>query len=638
VLLAVHWLRIDDVLKQGGDLSGKVIVSCSLPMNADDTGLVIGHTSSGAEELAKKIRHAKVVSAFGTVPSEVFFSVFDVRRRARRPSMAYCGDDDGAKDVAARLISDVGFEPVDAGPLRIARGPAGATIAYTLQARGKRVVLIEKGPFVCHGSMDTRGCADLMFDGDRAFTTSGGILIRSGETVGGGSTVNVDLAFSPLMPMIGRRIASWAHLGLIEPTLHTPECLMEAYEWVQTAIGTRSVAERDRNNNNQVLWNGAEGCGFNPQLYHLNRDETPTDFDWNDKRDAARQLLIDAMCDANNPLALIPNADAEIVLNQTTGVATGVRISINRSAWTGHGHTFVDPCGLGLAALPEGPCELRADAVIVAAGTLGSTRILLKAAAHFPEFVDNPAIGRGPVIHPSMVVVGRFAREIRLLEGLDSAVYVDALGLEPGVVLEAMSGLPEYGAMLTPGSGEDVLERLRDFQRLAGFGVMLVDEVSDNNRIALTSATTPCVDYSLSAGDRDRLAHGVSLAVKVMLRAGAEEVWLATNENILGASKHDPTRISVMKTPADADRLRERLHFITNRTILSASHLQASNKSGLSSATSVVSPRHRVWNMSTGEEIPNLYVMDSSMFPESVGANPMQTVYTFARIFAGALP
>src|ERR1700724_2507227 len=47
VLLAVHWLRIDDVLKQTGDLSGKVIVSCSLPMNADDTGLVIGHASPG---------------------------------------------------------------------------------------------------------------------------------------------------------------------------------------------------------------------------------------------------------------------------------------------------------------------------------------------------------------------------------------------------------------------------------------------------------------------------------------------------------------------------------------------------------------------------------------------------------------
>jgi len=54
LLLAVHWSRVDDVLKQAGDVSGKVIVSCSLPMNADDTGLVIAHTSSGAEELAKR--------------------------------------------------------------------------------------------------------------------------------------------------------------------------------------------------------------------------------------------------------------------------------------------------------------------------------------------------------------------------------------------------------------------------------------------------------------------------------------------------------------------------------------------------------------------------------------------------------
>jgi len=121
LLLAVHWLRMDDVLKQAGDLSGKVIITCCLPMNADDTALVVGRTSSGAEELAKKIRRGKVVSAFGTVPSEVFFGVFAARRRANRPSMAYCGDDDAAKNVTATLIRDVGFDPVDAGPLRIAR-------------------------------------------------------------------------------------------------------------------------------------------------------------------------------------------------------------------------------------------------------------------------------------------------------------------------------------------------------------------------------------------------------------------------------------------------------------------------------------------------------------------------------------
>jgi 8-hydroxy-5-deazaflavin:NADPH oxidoreductase len=121
LLLAVHWSRIDDVLNQAGDLSGKVIVTCSLPMNADNTGLVIAHTSSGAEALQEKLRRARVVSAFGTVPSEVLFPVFEARRKANRPTLVYCGDHQDAKDVAKTLIRDVGFDPVDAGPLRIAR-------------------------------------------------------------------------------------------------------------------------------------------------------------------------------------------------------------------------------------------------------------------------------------------------------------------------------------------------------------------------------------------------------------------------------------------------------------------------------------------------------------------------------------
>jgi predicted dinucleotide-binding enzyme len=121
LLLAVHWSRVNDVLKQAGDMAGKTIVSCSLPMNNDDTDLVIAHTSSGAEELAKKVPKAHVVSAFGTVPSEVLFDVFDRRRDAKKPSLVYCGDESKSKKTAARLIRDVGFDPVDAGPLRIAR-------------------------------------------------------------------------------------------------------------------------------------------------------------------------------------------------------------------------------------------------------------------------------------------------------------------------------------------------------------------------------------------------------------------------------------------------------------------------------------------------------------------------------------
>jgi predicted dinucleotide-binding enzyme len=117
----VHWSRFDDVLKQAGDLSGKVILSCSLPMDADNTKLVMGTTTSGAEELARKVPRAHVVCAFNTAPSEVLFGVFEAKRKAKRPSLVYCRDNAKSKGVAAELIRDLGFDPVDAGPLRIAR-------------------------------------------------------------------------------------------------------------------------------------------------------------------------------------------------------------------------------------------------------------------------------------------------------------------------------------------------------------------------------------------------------------------------------------------------------------------------------------------------------------------------------------
>ena len=97
LVLAVRWLQVADVLHQAGDLSGKVVLSCALPMNADDTELVVGHTSSGLEELAKIVPKAHIAAAFNSVPSEVLFSVYQARRRANRPSLVYCGDDRRAK-------------------------------------------------------------------------------------------------------------------------------------------------------------------------------------------------------------------------------------------------------------------------------------------------------------------------------------------------------------------------------------------------------------------------------------------------------------------------------------------------------------------------------------------------------------
>lgn len=121
LLLAVHWTRVEDVLTQAGNLSGKTVLTCSLPMSKDDTRMVIGHTTSGAEALAAKVPRAHVVSAFSTVPSEVLFPVFEQRRNGSGPDLIYCGDNTGAKNAAAGLIRDAGFNPVDVGALSTAR-------------------------------------------------------------------------------------------------------------------------------------------------------------------------------------------------------------------------------------------------------------------------------------------------------------------------------------------------------------------------------------------------------------------------------------------------------------------------------------------------------------------------------------
>ncbi len=148
----MHWSRIDDVLNQAGDLSGQVIVTCSLPIDTGNTKLIVANTSSGAEELAKKVPRAQVVSAFNTVPSEVLFGIFEARRSSTGPSLVCCGDDKRAKDVTAQLIRDSGFDPPDAGPLQSARytepfallvgqlayeGDGGPELAYRFERWGE---------------------------------------------------------------------------------------------------------------------------------------------------------------------------------------------------------------------------------------------------------------------------------------------------------------------------------------------------------------------------------------------------------------------------------------------------------------------------------------------------------------------
>lgn len=119
VLLAVIWQQMPHVLRLAGALRGKVLIDCTNPLTKSDDALAVGHRVSGAELVARRAPGALVVKAFNTIPVELLRAGLRVLRE--QPAGFYCSDHAPAKRVGARLIRQLGFEPVDCGSLVSAR-------------------------------------------------------------------------------------------------------------------------------------------------------------------------------------------------------------------------------------------------------------------------------------------------------------------------------------------------------------------------------------------------------------------------------------------------------------------------------------------------------------------------------------
>lgn len=118
VLLAIPWAATQEAIKAAGSLAGKIVVDATNPLKPDFSGLALGHTTSGGEEVARWAPGARVVKAFNTIGAQ---HMANPRLGGQSASMFICGDDDGAKQTVAGLAEALGFEPVDAGPLVQAR-------------------------------------------------------------------------------------------------------------------------------------------------------------------------------------------------------------------------------------------------------------------------------------------------------------------------------------------------------------------------------------------------------------------------------------------------------------------------------------------------------------------------------------
>lgn len=107
-------------LTQSGPLDGKVIVDITNPLSADFMALTIGHSTSAAEEIAKAFPAAEVVKGFNTLFAQVLAEGPEFAGGQKAPAFV-AADSERAKATARTLAESIGFDVIDAGPLKNAR-------------------------------------------------------------------------------------------------------------------------------------------------------------------------------------------------------------------------------------------------------------------------------------------------------------------------------------------------------------------------------------------------------------------------------------------------------------------------------------------------------------------------------------
>jgi hypothetical protein len=118
VILAVPYGAAQQVAESVADWRGKILVDATNPLAPGLAGLALGTTTSGAEEIARHARGARVVKAFNTTGAE---NMVQPRYASGAVFMPVAGDDADARTRVVALATLLGFDAVDVGPLSAAR-------------------------------------------------------------------------------------------------------------------------------------------------------------------------------------------------------------------------------------------------------------------------------------------------------------------------------------------------------------------------------------------------------------------------------------------------------------------------------------------------------------------------------------
>ena len=249
------------------------------------------------------------------------------------------------------------------------------------------------------------------------------------------------------------------------------------------------------------------------------------------------------------------------------------------------------------------PFTVRARrAVIVAGGAFGTPELLLRSG------LGGKQVGRNLHIHPACWVGARYEEEVRGWDGVMQSFYVDEWEHQR-LLLEATFTPLAFGGAWLIGAGSEHQRRMLDFGHVGSIGVHLCDHSS--GRVGLGSEGSLRASYKLTAEDADRLAFGIARAAEIHFAAGATEVY----PNIARAQVLRPGDLATFEASA----------FKPSELRLEAFH-------PMGTARMAADPGEGACGIDGAVHgTRDLYVADGSLFPTSVGVNPMMTIIAFAK-------
>jgi len=465
----------------------------------------------------------------------------------------------------------------------VGSGAGGAAVARTLAEAGLSVIVVEEGDYHDASSYSTDPFVALpALYRDAGLTVCEGrppIPLPLGRCVGGTTVINSGTCLrTPMDVLVGWRDEfgiAWApelegDFEALERDLHVAP--VDPTRAGRNAELCRAGAEAIRASNGPISRNAGDVvcCGTCPSGCQL------------DAKQAAHVSELPRAVAAGARVRCKARADQVMVRG---GAATGVRC--------------------------RGGYEVKARAVVLAAGAIGTPELLLRQEIG----TSSGELGRNLKIHPACWVGANFEQEVRGWEGVMQSWHVDEWS-DRGLFLEATFTPLAFGAHWLPGTGRDLEQRIARYDRTAIIGVHMSDRSSRGRVRAGRTGTR--IAYRLSEDDADAIRFGIARAADIHFAAGATEVYPQ-----LGG-------ISTV-APGDQERVIERGRFRARDLRLEAFHPMGTARMASDPSRSVVAPSGEVHDLAC------LYVADASIFPTSLKVNPMITIMACARRIARGL-